>query len=373
MKHILLSLAFLFCLTLVSAQPGLQILDHSNNDVTGKTVTVYNNDHNAGLLEIHLKVKNTGNSDLNVFMVRVNNLVAGSSTNSFCFGVNCYPPFVDTSQVVTSIPAGHVDTSFTGDYYPTGAIGVSSVTYIFYDNDAAVSASVTVNFAVAPIELFDAAGSLLNGTVYPVLGTDTSMSATISASIKVLNNSGADIELFVHRISNSLVPNTSNSFCYGVCYPPYVDTSFVSVMIPNGTTDSTFIADYFPMGQGGTTSLTYEFFDNGAFGCPLVASFTVEFTLRGVGISEIPGLAFSGPSPNPASGFATFSYSLPANMSGAYLSIRNILGVEVQNILLDKTSGKAIVNTSQLQPGMYVCSLISNGKAAFSKKLIVKH
>ena len=376
MKHLILLLTSLFLITLVSAQPSLQVLDHNNNVVTGKTITIYNNDYNAALLSLQLKVQNTGNADLNVFTYRKNNIVAAGSANSFCFGVNCYPPFVDTSKVVTPIRAGAIDTSFLGDYYPYGALGVSSVTYIFYDNttfSSTVSASVTVNYAVAPIELFDTAGNQVNGSVISVLSSDTSSASLLNATVKVKNNSGSDLVMFVHRISNTVVPYTSNSFCFGVCYPPTTDTSTVSVTIPNRKEDSTFLADYYPNGNGGTTSLTYEFYDNGAFGSPLVASFTVNFTLKGVGVPDISKTIFNGPFPNPSSDFTTFNYTLPADISNAYLIIRNMLGIEIQRVLLSRESGKAIVNTSQLQSGMYVYSLIMNGNPAFTRKLVVKH
>ncbi|NVO20089.1 MAG: hypothetical protein HXX13_10335 [Bacteroidetes bacterium] len=376
MKQLLLSLVFLFSIAWASAESSLQILDHNNKNVTGKTITISSNVDAEILLSLQLKVKNTGSNNLDVFVARIRNLEPLGSDNSFCFGVNCYPPFIDTSQIVTPIVAGATDTSFVGDYYPYGNLGVSSVTYIFYDNTTSgttVSASVTVNYSVSSLKLFDATGNCINGSAVEVLSTDTSSAAVLSTIVKIQNNSGQNLEMFVHRITNSAVPGTLNSFCYGICYQPETDTSFVSVFIHNGTVDSGFVADYYPDKHGGTTSLTYEFFDNSIFGIPLVADFTINFILRGVGMPDLEGLTFNGPYPNPAGANAFIDYSFAKPVNNSYLSVRNILGSEVERVMMNSESGKAMLLTSDLANGIYSCSLVIDGKNMLSRKLIVSH
>lgn len=377
MKQLLLSFFALLVISAVSAQPGLQVLDQYDNDVTGKTITVYSNNPLAELLESHLKVRNSGDQELSVFLRRVNNSVVANSSNSFCFGVNCYPPFIDTSQVATQLGIGVTDASFLGDYYPGGGRGITSVTYEFYDNTTTaskISASVTVLYAVADVlDLFDEAGNLVNNKIINIHSTNTSAAAIMAAMVKVKNNSSVELFTYAGRIQNTVVPGSFNTFCYGVCYPPFVDTSSVVVQIPAGAIDTNFVADYSPSGNGGTTSLTFNFYDNFTLGSPVVATVTIEFTLSGVGIPENTMFVFTEPSPNPASSFTTFSYELPAQTRNAYLSIRNMLGSEINNVVLDRDSGKAVVNTDQLASGMYLYSLVIDGKISFTKKLIVKH
>lgn len=377
MKQLLLFFLASLLSLVVAAQPSLRILDQYDNDVTGKTITVYHNSPLAELLEAHLKVVNNGDTDLDVFLRRVNNNVVSVSSNSFCFGVNCYPPNVDTSQEVTRIQVGNINSSFVGDYYPNGGRGISSVTYEFYDNTTAatkVSASVTILYAVADvIDLYDEEGHTVNNSVITVHTSDTSASAYLDTKVKVKNNTSQDLFMYARRITNVAVPGTTNTFCYGVCYPPFVDTSFVVVNIPGGAVDSNFVADYTPAGQGGTTSLTYEFYDLSTLGYPVTATVTIEFSLSGVGIPENSSLVFDGPTPNPAQQFTTFTYDLPKSAKSASLLIRNLIGAEVDHIVLDRESGKAIVNTASLPSGIYLYSLLIDNKVSFTHKLIVSH
>lgn len=377
MKRLLLSLFALVTLSAVTAQPALKIFDQFDNDVTGKTITVYSNNPLADLMESHLKVYNSGDTDLNVFLRRINNTAATGSSNAFCFGINCYPPTTDTSQVETPIPVGAMNTTFIGDYYPNQSRGISSVTYEFYDNTTTankISASVTVLYAVADvIDILDEEGHIVNNSTIVVSSNDTSMAAYLDAKVKVRNNTSSELFMYARRIQNSVVPGTTNTFCYGVCYPPFIDTSFVVVNIPGGAIDSNFVADYTPAGNAGATSLSYEFFDNYTLGEPTAAGFTIIFNLSGVGMPENKGLSFSEPSPNPAASFTVFNFDLPASVRSAYLSIRSISGSEVEQIMLDRESGKAILHTSDIPAGLYLYSLVTDGKVNFTKKLLVRH
>ncbi|MBK7174784.1 MAG: T9SS type A sorting domain-containing protein [Bacteroidales bacterium] len=377
MKHLLLTLLSLVILSAITAQPALQIFDQFDNDVTGKTITVYSNNPLVDLMESHLKVYNSGDTDLNVFVRRINNTAATNSSNAFCFGINCYPPTTDTSQVETPIQVGIMNTTFIGDYYPSQARGISSVTYEFYDNTTTankVAASVTILYAVSDvIDILDEEGHIVNNSTIVVSSNDTSMAAYFDAKVKVRNNSSSDLFMYARRIQNSVVPGTTNTFCYGVCYPPFIDTSFVVVTIPGGGIDSNFVADYTPAGNAGATSLSYEFYDNYTLGEPTAASFTVIFNLSGVGMPENKGLSFSEPTPNPAASFTVFNFDLPASVRSAYLSIRSISGSEVEQIMLDRESGKAIVHTAALPAGLYLYSLVTDGKVNFTKKLLVRH
>ncbi len=377
MKRLLLSLLAMSFLGTVVAQPALQIFDQYDNDVTGKTITVYSNNPLAELMESHLKVYNSGDTDLNVFVRRINNTAVTNSSNAFCFGINCYPPTTDTSQVETPIQVGIMNTTFIGDYYPNQGRGISSVTYEFYDNTSTankVSASVTVLYALADVlDILDEEGNIINNSTLVVSSNDTSMAAYFDAKVLVRNNTSTDLFMYARRIQNAVVPGTTNTFCYGVCYPPFIDTSFVVVTIPAGGTDNNFVADYTPAGNAGATSLTYEFYDNYTLGEPTTASFTVIFNLSGVGMPENKGLSFSEPTPNPASSFTVFNFDLPASVRSAYMSIRSISGSEVEQIMLDRESGKAIVHTADLPAGLYLYSLVTDGKVNFTKKLLVRH
>lgn len=377
MLKLFISSSLFLLITAASSQPALQVLDIYENDITGKTITVYSDNPLAELLESHVYVKNSGDIDLSILVRRIINSAVSPSTNAFCFGVNCYPPFVDTAQVETSIAVGEINTSFIGDYYPNGGRGISSITYEFFDIRTTankVAASVTVLYAVADvIELFDEDDHLVNNSTIVVHSTDTSQSAYLDAKVKVKNNTSAELTMYARRIDNTIVPGTMNTFCFGVCYPPDVDTSTVEVKIPGGATDENFLADYYPNGQAGATSLSFVFFDNVTLGAPVTANVTIIFNVSGVGVPDVASSLLNEPYPNPASEFTTFTYELPVSAKTAYLCIRSLPGAEVETILLDKASGKAIVNTATLPSGIYLYSLIVDGRVNFTRKMIVNH
>jgi hypothetical protein len=131
-------------------------------------------------------------------------------------------------------------------------------------------------------------------------------------------------------------------------------------------------ADYFPYGHSGITSITYEFFDYDTFGVPVSAKTTFEYHLSANFISE-DKLVFKGLYPNPASQYAHFDYNLPATSGNSHLIIRNMLGVEMENISIENRSGKKAIDVNSYPSGIYFYTLVVDGKVIQSKKLIVKH
>jgi hypothetical protein len=69
----------------------------------------------------------------------------------------------------------------------------------------------------------------------------------------------------------------------------------------------------------------------------------------------------------------SFDYNLPSSANSAQLIIRNSLGVEVENSMLDNQSGKKSINVSNYSSGIYFYTLVVDGKTIQSKKIIVKH
>lgn len=96
------------------------------------------------LIEAHFDVMNTGGSSVDVHLYREEINVVSGSQNSFCWGVNCYPPFVDQSTESATITAGGAETTFKGDYKPNGNSGVTTVRYCwFVEGDSANTLTCT--------------------------------------------------------------------------------------------------------------------------------------------------------------------------------------------------------------------------------------
>lgn len=223
------------------------------------------------------------------------------------------------------------------------------------------------------LELYDTLGNIINNQTIRITGSDPAVEALVGY-IWLKNTTNTEMQhVFVRRALNQEVENTTNSFCFGVqCYPPFVNESAIADTAKVGVINKSFSADYYPGGNGGLTSITYEFFDNLTFSNPVSAKTTIEFLISATGINE-DKLVFKGPFPNPASQVASFEYNLPASHNNAQVIIRNMLGIEVDNVMLDSRSGKKSINVSAYPSGIYFYTFIVDGKAVQSKKLIVKH
>jgi hypothetical protein len=79
--------------------------------------------------------------------------------------------------------------------------------------------------------------------------------------------------------------------------------------------------------------------------------------------------------PNPSNNSTLIEYSLPAGTSIATCQVYSLDGKILSTTVLNPSAGKSRVNvdTGKLAPGMYIYSLIVNGKATDTKKLIVSH
>jgi hypothetical protein len=76
--------------------------------------------------------------------------------------------------------------------------------------------------------------------------------------------------------------------------------------------------------------------------------------------------------PNPANASASFTCSVPAGSQGNIV-IRNLLGATVYSEPASAGTSKVTVSTTMLSDGIYFCSLLVDGKASQTKKLVVKH
>lgn len=97
----------------------------------------------------------------------------------------------------------------------------------------------------------------------------------------------------------------------------------------------------------------------------------VAFPL-GADIRQTASGTVSNAYPNPANTMVTMDYNLVQGVEGSIV-IRNILGSTVKEMRLDRTEGKATINVSNLDEGVYFYTLLVNNTPAATKKLVVRH
>ena len=86
------------------------------------------------LLELHIKVKNLTDKEIEVKVKKAEVSLVDGSVNTFCWGGSCFMPTVYTSPLSTKIAANATDyNSFAGDYEPSGMEGTSIISYTFFN------------------------------------------------------------------------------------------------------------------------------------------------------------------------------------------------------------------------------------------------
>ncbi len=117
----------------------------------------------------YLYVGNTSASSASVLLKKVIIDTVTGSINSFCWGTNCYPPFVYISPEIVDIPAGSTDSvSFSGHYEPLGFSGTSIVRYVFYlSNNVNDSVCVNAYFMAFPLGIDQIVAKPVLSAAYP--------------------------------------------------------------------------------------------------------------------------------------------------------------------------------------------------------------
>ena len=124
-----------------------------------------------------------------------------------------------------------------------------------------------------------------------------------------------------------------------------------------------------------------------ANGTTTLFSFTIQDTLNAdnnktvfvkyiIGENSLNELAKNDVSidlyPNPARNVVSVDYSLSGGMQSK-IEIRNMLGSIVKEINIADNQGTQRINVSEMPNGVYLCSVVCNGKVYKTKKMVVKH
>ncbi|GAB4331907.1 MAG: hypothetical protein Kow00127_23850 [Bacteroidales bacterium] len=168
-----------------------------------------------------------------------------------------------------------------------------------------------------------------------------------------------------------LVPGSVNSFCWGLCYPPSVDTATQNIKIEAGETSWEFSADHDPKGNTGVSTIQYTFWETG--NPDRFVTFMVKFDItESMAVAEKPFEPALKSFPNPADRFVQFEWD-----AGQYekprIVIYNLLGRVVKEIQPVTGTGSEKIDTSDLTDGIYFSSLLINNESVITQKLIIKH
>lgn len=199
-------------------------------------------------------------------------------------------------------------------------------------------------------------------------------SNTVEGHADLKNISSSTKVVRVERIQNNLASGHLNYFCWDECLSPNGNISGNDTILA-GATSTKFKAYLTPAGNMGTSTASYKFLDVNNPSDSIVQQFTFviststssDKTLAVRNVNEL-SVAY----PNPAGTYTRIDYELSLSAKDAAIKIYNILGSEIRKIELANRQGTISIDTDSMTEGMYLYSLVVNGKTVSTKKFIVK-
>jgi hypothetical protein len=191
-------------------------------------------------------------------------------------------------------------------------------------------------------------------------------------TLDVKNISDVTAEVFCSRTIIENIEGTVNSFCWGVCYPPFIDTSSVAVTILPLASSFEFVGDHDPNGLVGVVKVKYTFYDSHNASNQATVFVNYDATHTG-GIADVlPGYSMTEAYPNPANNIASIDYDFNGHKNCSIV-IYNLLGSVVEKMDVSGKAGTAKFNTSLYNEGIYFYSLLINNEVISTHKMIIRH
>jgi hypothetical protein len=220
------------------------------------------------------------------------------------------------------------------------------------------------------LSLSNSQGSIPNNSTVTPHGT--AGDDEIVAYAYVTNNSSASIPVMVKKVEIYITEGTTNTFCWGLCYPPNIYVSEEAVTIAPGSTNfNDFSGHLAPNGISGYDIVRYVFYNENNPVDSICMS--VHFAHFPVAVETAEPTPFlSAAYPNPVTSTFSLDYHLPRNLEGDVI-LRNLAGVVVLQQSVSDPAGKVTFHIGNLADGVYVYSLVVSGKPARTGKVIIQH
>ncbi|MEA3443637.1 MAG: T9SS type A sorting domain-containing protein [Bacteroidota bacterium] len=189
----------------------------------------------------------------------------------------------------------------------------------------------------------------------------------LAVDMKVVNNGAADYDVILKKSYISIVANTSNHFCTSVCFPSGTMESGPYLVNAGQSNDISF--HYFPSGNAGSSTIMYTIYNADVANHP---GDSVSVTVNYIVTNNVDE-AFSTRIeiyPNPATDIVKFDYQINS-ANNSWFTFYNMLGNKVKSINLDKSFGNLIIPVDDLEAGIYFYSVIVNGDAIKTNRLVI--
>jgi hypothetical protein len=201
----------------------------------------------------------------------------------------------------------------------------------------------------------------------------------IQAQAVITNSGSTPMNVMVRFEEVSAGPtNSGHYFCWAICYSEgavtdgFVTPSQHALTIDAGASTNNFYSDFVPNGTVGIATYRYTFYDQ--TNPSDETSLEITFDTQNVGIKDVLTSGKSGISesyPNPAASDVNINYSLTPGWNQANLAIYSMLGSQVQSVNLNENQGTLNLDVSSLPAGLYFYTLVVDGNAINTKKMLV--
>ncbi len=208
---------------------------------------------------------------------------------------------------------------------------------------------------------------------HPVLNYTGPNNTNLSAHAEIVNiNATETYDVVVENYNPVLVPGHATYFCWVICYDTTVFLSPDFITLGPGASTTSFVNYVVPSSISGHDEITYRFYDKHGNSDTVYVTFTYDFTTVGILEMTTSKNLLSIKGPNPANTHTEISYVL-SGQKDARIIVTNMLGSKVKEINLSGNQNTLTVPVKDLLSGVYVYSLVVDGKVMSSKKLIVSH
>jgi len=371
-KTLLLTFTFAFCLAGFIKAQSLAFSTAENGELENGATIYVEMSPNAGEATQDFDIINKTSESIEVKVKKIEGELVENSMNTFCMAGSCFPPNVyETPNAVTIAGNGSYDGDFHVQYQPLSTIGTSFVTFVIFDsNNPTDSTYVYIHYISKNLTLSREDGEELHDGQEIIVHL-TPDAGEIEEKIFVTNTSENIMLVQSKKVEVEVVPETINTFCWGQCFGPDVYESRDAVTVEgNYTNENDFSSHYNPNGQPGTSIITYTFYDD--FNEQDSVSVTFKYTTETDGIEDINYVEHINAYPVPANDHLYIDFKIK-NCKNISVRLTNILGEEIQHFQTNNNNNKILLNTSNINNGLYFYTIYSNNQPLITKKIIVKH
>ncbi len=192
------------------------------------------------------------------------------------------------------------------------------------------------------------------------------------AAIQNVGSSTIDVRVKRHVLTSNPLTD-ENAICWVVCYDQATEVSLFTIDLdPGQTSTSDFTGHVYPDADGTEWNgqIAYTFYDdaNPNDSARIVVRFE---TVRGLNAPDLNKNAWKV-YPNPADQYVEFSIDAQ-RYKNASLVITDLLGHTVRKKNFTQGETRARLSTSDLKGGVYFYTVLVDGKAVETRKLVVSH